>query len=42
MTPPSILLAASGDARLAANQRCWPTQAAMETDLIAAFSDLDP
>lgn len=40
MTPPSILLAASGDARLAANQRCWPTQAAMETDLIAAFSDL--
>ncbi|MEX2579304.1 MAG: fucose isomerase [Verrucomicrobiales bacterium] len=42
MTPTSqkILLAASGDARLAANRRCWPTQAAMETDLIAAFADL--
>jgi len=39
-TPKSILLAASGDARPAANRRCWPTQAAMESELIAAFADL--
>lgn len=37
MTSPRILLAASGDARPEANRRCWPTQAAMEADLIAAF-----
>lgn len=40
MTPSRLLLAASGDARLAANRRCWPTQAAMEADLCAAFADL--
>ncbi|HRQ87970.1 MAG TPA: fucose isomerase [Bacteroidia bacterium] len=40
MNPQRILLAASGDARLSANQRCWPTQAAMERDLVAAFSRL--
>lgn len=38
--PTRILLAASGDARLSANQRCWPTQAAMEAELTAAFSTL--
>jgi L-fucose isomerase, C-terminal domain len=41
MIPASrILLAASGDARLSANQRCWPTQAAMEADLTDAFAAL--
>lgn len=35
-----ILLAASGDARLSANRLCWPTQAAMEADLVSALSDL--
>lgn len=29
----TVLLAASGDARLPANQLCWPTQAAMEEKL---------
>lgn len=37
MKPTKVLLTASGDARLSANQLCWPTQSAMETDLIAAF-----
>jgi hypothetical protein len=31
-------LVASGDLRLAANQTCWPAQAAMETELEQAFS----
>lgn len=37
MKPTKVLLTASGDARLSANQLCWPTQSAMESDLIAAF-----
>lgn len=36
-----ILLTASGDARLPANQLCWPTQQKMETDLTAAFESCD-
>ncbi len=41
MTPAiRIFLAASGDARLSANQLCWPTQAAMEAELTAALSTL--
>ena len=32
-----VILIASGDLRLAANQRCWPTQEAMERQLTAAF-----
>ena len=40
MIQKKILLAASGDARPAANQRCWPTQAAMESDLTDAFTAL--
>lgn len=35
-----ILLAASGDARPSANQRCWPTQAAMEEELTSVFATL--
>ena len=31
------VLVASGDSRLAANQTCWPAQAALERQLIAAF-----
>jgi hypothetical protein len=34
-----ILLVASGDLRLAANQTCWPAQADMETRLTAAFAE---
>ena len=33
-----ILLVASGDLRLAANQTCWPAQADMEARLTAAFA----
>lgn len=33
-----ILLLASGDLRLAANQDCWPAQAAMEAQLTAALA----
>ena len=35
-----IYLAASGDLRLAANQLCWPAQAAMETGLTRAIEKL--
>ena len=34
----TVLLVASGDLRLSANQVCWPAQAAMEEKLIAAFA----
>jgi L-fucose isomerase-like protein len=34
-----VVLVASGDSRLAANQRCWPAQEALETAVAAAFSD---
>lgn len=40
MNSQRLLLAASGDARLSANRRCWPAQSAMESDLVAAFADL--
>jgi hypothetical protein len=33
-----VLLVASGDLRLAANQACWPAQAAMENELGAALA----
>ena len=33
-----VLLVASGDLRLSANQTCWPAQADMEAKLIAAFA----
>ncbi|MGI4869879.1 MAG: hypothetical protein ACRYFX_01735 [Janthinobacterium lividum] len=33
-----VLLLASGDLRLAANQNCWPAQQAMETQLTAALA----
>ena len=43
VTPPRIglneaFLVASGDSRLLANQICWPAQAAMEQQIVAAFS----
>jgi hypothetical protein len=42
LTPPHIglneaFLVASGDSRLPANQICWPTQATMEQQIVAAF-----
>ena len=33
-----VVLVASGDLRLAANQQCWPAQAEMEAQLTAAFA----
>jgi len=35
--PNTAILVASGDLRLSANQICWPAQAAMEAQLVAAF-----
>jgi hypothetical protein len=32
-----VVLIASGDLRESANQMCWPAQAAMESELVAAF-----
>lgn len=37
--PKEVVLVASGDLRIAANQMCWPTQAAMEEQVKAAFAD---
>ena len=34
-----VLLVASGDLRLSANQTCWPAQADMEEKIIAAFAN---
>src|SRR5450432_3938871 len=34
-----VILVASGDSRLSANQRCWPAQEALETAVGAAFGD---
>ena len=34
-----VVLVASGDSRLSANQRCWPAQEALETAVAAAFGD---
>ena len=33
-----VILVASGDLRLSANQVCWPAQAAMEAKLVEAFA----
>ncbi|MGH7582003.1 MAG: fucose isomerase [Gemmatimonadales bacterium] len=35
-----IVLVASGDSRLAANQACWPAQQELEADVAAAFGQL--
>lgn len=35
-----IVLVASGDSRLPANQVCWPAQAALEVQVVAAFAAL--
>jgi hypothetical protein len=35
-----IVLVASGDSRLAANQRCWPAQEALEVHVARAFAEL--
>lgn len=40
MPKPTILLVASGDLRLSANQQCWAAQAAMEKQLTAAVGRL--
>ena len=37
--PDEVLLVASGDLRLSANQVCWPAQADMEARVIKAFAD---
>ena len=37
-TTKEVLLLASGDLRLAANQNCWPAQQAMEEQLGAALA----
>ena len=37
--PNEAILIASGDLRLAANQACWPAQAEMESQVIAAFAN---
>ena len=36
--PNEIFLVASGDLRLSANQTCWPAQADMERQIVAAFN----
>ena len=38
MTDKQVLLIASGDSRLAANQNCWPAQQEMESRLAAAIA----
>ena len=40
VAPQTAYLVASGDLRESANQAGWPTQAAMEADLTAAFAEL--
>ena len=37
-TPDKVFLIASGDLRLSANQTCWPAQAEMEQQIVAAFA----
>src|SRR5215207_10475769 len=39
LVPNEAFLIASGDLRLAANQTCWPAQADMERQILAAFAD---
>src|SRR5689334_10840997 len=36
--PNEVFLVASGDLRLSANQTCWPAQAEMERQIVAAFA----
>ena len=38
ITPEEVFLVASGDLRLSANQTCWPAQAEMERQIVAAFA----
>jgi len=38
LQPNEVFLIASGDLRLSANQTCWPAQADMEGQIIAAFA----
>ncbi len=38
LQPNEVFLIASGDLRLSANQTCWPAQADMEQQVIAAFA----
>jgi hypothetical protein len=39
LAPNEVLLVASGDLRLSANQACWPAQADMEARVVAAFAE---
>ena len=39
-TKPDIVLVASGDSRLPANQTCWPAQAALEATVVETFAEL--
>ena len=39
LNPNEVFLVASGDLRLSANQTCWPAQADMERQIVAAFAD---
>ena len=36
-----VVLVASGDSRLSANQRCWPAQQALEKAVDKAFAQVD-
>jgi L-fucose isomerase, C-terminal domain len=38
LNPGEVFLVASGDLRLSANQTCWPAQADMERQIVAAFA----
>ena len=38
LQPNEVFLIANGDSRLSANQTCWPAQADMERQIIAAFA----
>ncbi len=38
LNPSETFLVASGDSRLSANQTCWPAQAEMERQIVAAFA----
>jgi L-fucose isomerase-like protein len=40
MTRPDVVLVASGDSRLPANQKCWPAQAALEAIVVDTFAAL--
>jgi L-fucose isomerase-like protein len=40
MSVPDIVLVASGDSRLPANQVCWPAQAELEAMVMQTFADL--